>query len=95
VTTLAGVPGSVGTDDGTGSAAQFDPPAGVAMDHAGDLYVADLQSDTIWRGFLGNRSPVVLANGAGLAFSNGFFGFNITAAPGQTVLVAASTDLAT
>ncbi len=40
-------------------------------------------------------APVVLTNGTGLAFSNGFFGFNVTAAPGQTVVVDASTDLVT
>jgi len=95
VTTLAGLAGSPGTNDGTGSAAQLDFPAALAMDNAGDLYVADLQSDTIRRGFLANGAPVVLTNRTGSAFSNGFFGFNVTAAPGQTVVVDASTDLVT
>lgn len=39
VTTLAG--GGRGTSDGTGTAATFDEPAGIAIDSAGNLYVGD------------------------------------------------------
>ncbi len=41
VTTLAGMPGSYGSADGTGSAARFNYPSGVAVDGGGNLYVAD------------------------------------------------------
>jgi len=95
VTTLAGLAENAGTNDGTGSAAQFEFPAAVATDNAGDLYVADSQGDTIRRGFLANGAPVVLTNGTGLTFSNGFFGFDVTAATGQTVVVDGSSDLVT
>jgi len=47
VTTLAGLAGSSGTNDGTGSAARFNYPRGVAVDSAGNLYVADRDNDTI------------------------------------------------
>jgi streptogramin lyase len=47
VSTLAGLPGSFGPDDGTGSAARFWNPQGVAVDSAGNVYVADVGSDTI------------------------------------------------
>lgn len=41
VTTLAGMAGTSGYDDGTGSAARFSHPASVATDSAGNIYVAD------------------------------------------------------
>ena len=47
VTTLAGSPGSTGTADGTGAAARFNNPAGVAVDGAGNVYVADTRNHTI------------------------------------------------
>jgi len=47
VSTLAGTPGVAGSSDGTGSAAQFNYPAGIAVDSAGNLYVADTFNSTI------------------------------------------------
>ena len=41
VSTLAGTPGAVGSADGTGPAARFDSPRGVAVDGSGNVYVAD------------------------------------------------------
>ena len=41
VSTLAGSAGQTGSSDGTGSAARFDYPTGVAVDGAGNVYVAD------------------------------------------------------
>lgn len=48
VTTLAGYASS-GADDGTGSVARFRSPGGVAVDLAGNAYVADLFNSTIRR----------------------------------------------
>ena len=47
VTTLAGLAGNSGSADGTGSAARFNRPFGVAVDNAGNLYVADTSNSTI------------------------------------------------
>jgi sugar lactone lactonase YvrE len=47
VTTLAGTVGSYGYADGAGLAAQFAQPTGVAVDGAGNIYVADEAANTI------------------------------------------------
>lgn len=47
VSTLAGLAGKTGSADGTGSAARFGYPQGVATDSAGNVYVADTTNDTI------------------------------------------------
>lgn len=47
VTTLAGSVGQAGSVDGTGSAARFSGPSGVAVDALGNVYVADSANSTI------------------------------------------------
>jgi len=47
VTTLAGAAGQIGSADGTGSAARFNLPSGIAVDGAGNIYVGDTHNDTI------------------------------------------------
>jgi sugar lactone lactonase YvrE len=47
VTTLAGSPGQFGSTDGTGANARFNDPTGLAVDLAGNVYVADAGNDTI------------------------------------------------
>jgi sugar lactone lactonase YvrE len=47
VATFAGLPGTAGSDDGTGSAARFHRPEGLAIDAAGNLYVADAGNELI------------------------------------------------
>jgi len=47
VTTLAGLAGSGGSANGTGSAARFGSPSGVAVDSAGNVYVADRGNNRI------------------------------------------------
>ena len=46
-TTIAGLAGVSGAADGTNSAARFYQPSGLAVDGAGNLYVADLLNHTI------------------------------------------------
>ena len=47
VSTIAGLPGTHGTNDGAGNLAQFYRPVGIAVDTASNLYVADSQNFTI------------------------------------------------
>jgi sugar lactone lactonase YvrE len=47
VTTLAGKAGSLGSEDGTGTAAEFDYPLGLGVDNFGNIYVADSFNSTI------------------------------------------------
>ena len=47
VTTWAGSAGHEGSTDGTGSAARFNSPVGVAVDASGNVYVADCYNHTI------------------------------------------------
>ena len=86
VTTLGGMPGNIGTANGTGSAARFSNPAGLAVDGDGNIYVADFYFNTIRKGFPALR---ILDS----TFNLGQFGFNLTGPPGQSVVVEASPDL--
>jgi hypothetical protein len=47
VTTLAGLAGSTGTNDGAGAAARFDTPVTVSVDGNGFLYVGDFWNHTV------------------------------------------------
>ncbi len=47
VSTLAGTAGSSGSANGTGAAARFNAPEGIARDSAGNLYVADTGNQII------------------------------------------------
>jgi sugar lactone lactonase YvrE len=47
VTTIAGVAGAFGSIDGSGTAARFYYPSGVAIDSSGNLYVTDMYNEEI------------------------------------------------
>ncbi|MEM8535849.1 MAG: hypothetical protein AAGF95_33795 [Chloroflexota bacterium] len=66
VTTLAGQPGEVGTDDGIGSAARFAFPRGVAIDSdAQFVLIADSENHTIRRLDLTTRQVTTIVGQAG------------------------------
>jgi sugar lactone lactonase YvrE len=70
VTTLAGSPGIAGSADGTGSAAQFYSPSGIAVDKAGNVYVADFENSTIRKmrpSVLGGQTQWLVTTIGGLA----------------------------
>jgi len=91
VTTLAGLVGSSGTTDGTGSDARFWSTWGVTVDSAGNVYVGDGQ--TVRRVFAANGAPVIFTSGSSIGFSGGQFGFNVAGPGGQLVVIDASADL--
>lgn len=66
VSTLAGTPGVLGSANGSGAAASFYYPQGVATDGAGNIYVADTSSDTIRR-ITASGQVTTLAGTAGVA----------------------------
>src|SRR5438477_10828303 len=87
VTTLGGAPGIWGSADGSGRAARFSNPNGVAVDSAGNLYVADFYLNTIRKGY---APPTILDP----VLIGGQFRFHLTGPPGQLVVVETSIDLA-
>lgn len=61
VTTVAGLPGAGrSAADGTGSAARFWQPLGVAVDSAGTLYIADAGNNEIRTGTAAVAPPVIV-----------------------------------
>jgi YVTN family beta-propeller protein len=76
VTTLAGTIGQPGFMDGTGAAARFNEPRGLALDGAGTLYVADgvnnaIRAIVIATGQVTTVVPAGLRYPRGLVFDSG------------------------
>jgi hypothetical protein len=69
VTTLAGTAGMAGSNDGTGAAARFNDPHGVAVDGAGNLFVADYLNHTIRKVVVATGAVTTLAGTAGMTGS--------------------------
>jgi sugar lactone lactonase YvrE len=65
VSTLAGQPLSSGSSDGTGNAARFYYPSGIAADTAGNLYLADIDNHMIRKIVASTGSVTTLAGLAG------------------------------
>lgn len=67
VTTFAGLPGTSGTTDATGTAARFNTPKGITLDSAGVIHVADTGNHVIRK----ITSAGVVTTVAGLAGTSG------------------------
>ena len=69
VTTLAGLAGTRGAADGTGAAARFSQPAGIAIGPDGDLYVSELENHLIRR--VTTAGVVTTYAGSTIGFADG------------------------
>lgn len=89
VTTIGGLAQSSGTNDGTGSLARFQRPWGIAVDAAGNVYIADTRNHTIRKGVPGgnpaaDRPTLSLHPGAGeitLSWPKTFSGYVLETRP--------------
>ena len=90
VSLLAGSPGNPGAADGTGSAAQFAWPMGLAVDPSGNVFVADTYNNTIRK-----VTPAgVVSTIAGTPPNLNTRGTNYADGPGTEALFDAPTSLA-
>jgi sugar lactone lactonase YvrE len=89
VTTLAGSPGQMNNDNGTGSAAHFSIPNGIAVDATGALYVTDPGSHRIRKGVPVDL-PAITSAGTTGAVANGTFSFAVTSGVFASSFTAAS-----
>jgi sugar lactone lactonase YvrE len=91
VTTLAGTPGVAGESDGTGAAASFNSPGGIAVDSNGTLYVAD-EGNNVIRMVTSTGVVTILAGISGTSGASdgngGVVGFNM---PSGVAVDAAGT----
>ena len=85
-TTLAGSAGQSGSSNGTGSAARFVDPYGVAVDSAGNVYVAEQGNEDIRR--ISGISPLVAGDTP--AFTETFDTRNV--GTGKTLTAAGSVN---
>jgi hypothetical protein len=86
VTTLAGLAQAYGSDDGTGSAARFYFPQGVAVDSSGNVYVADTDTQSIRKGILAQLPLPLLSvteanNQIVLAWPTNYADFRLQSSP--------------
>jgi sugar lactone lactonase YvrE len=104
VTTVGGLPGNWGAADGTGAAAQFgglyygfygytEGPATLAVDKAGNIYVADPFNDTIRKGSSEMHGLAITSPAPGSGIYGGQFGFIIEGPEGARAVIEASTNL--
>ncbi|QYM77807.1 immunoglobulin domain-containing protein [Horticoccus luteus] len=70
VTTVGGQAGKPGSVDGIGTAARFNSPGGIAVNSAGDLYIADTDNNTV-RSAGVPHGPVIVTHPQSLSVASG------------------------
>jgi hypothetical protein len=96
VTTIAGLAGAIGSQDGVGSAARFNTPIGLALGATGAIYVADAGNGIIREGFpagqgSGRGALTSLSSRAFVGTGDGIMigGFYVSGGTSRTVLIQA------
>jgi sugar lactone lactonase YvrE len=105
VTTLAGSPGVSGNSDGTGAAARFFAPQGVAVDGVGNVYVADSANSAIRRisangdvktfARLANRPEDLALDSSGNIYVADYFGIRKITPAGEISTIASGFEFLT
>jgi streptogramin lyase len=90
VSTIAGLAGSTGSADGTGLAARFNAPTGLAVDASGNIFVTDTGNDTIRR--LAPPSLTIEVDGAASASHSGAISVGILNKTNAGSLALSSTS---
>lgn len=62
VSTVAGSSGNSGSADGTGNAARFKEPSGLALDGAGGIYISDTQNNTVRKASVANAASIQIVS---------------------------------
>jgi sugar lactone lactonase YvrE len=70
VSTVAGVGGSAGSNDGTGTAARLNQPIGIVVDGTGNIYVTEFTNHTIRRIDAQSKYVSTVAGVAGISGAN-------------------------
>ena len=91
VSTLAGS-GSLGSVDGTGTAASFAYPTGVAVDGSGNVYVADYNNNLIRKITLGYTISPALPSGLSFDPTTGIISGSTTEITAQKVYTVTATN---
>jgi hypothetical protein len=85
VTTIGGTPEIIGSTDGTGPAALFNNPEGLALDSLGNVYVGDTGNDTIRKGSLSGAPAIITQPTAQFTSVGGNATFSVSAAGGSAL----------
>ncbi len=91
VTTIAGVVGNSGSQDGTGTAVRFNNPAGIAISNSGTLYITD-EGNNLVRKMTSSGTVTTIAGQTGtIGSTNGTSQESLFSSPSGIVVTSSGT----